>query len=112
MKLEKQKYINEIALDNQMKTEVYLEYLVPFLQKTHVKLNLNFLNKLLQNASKSNKPHRNQEFAKKIGCPVNKNKKSAMTMYGWMIGHRTVPFSKVTKIVDLSDYNWKDIEIM
>lgn len=110
MKLEKQKYINKFKLPKQMEREVYLEDLVPFLQKTHVKLDLCFLNKLLQNASKSNKPYRNQEFAKKIGCPVNKNKKSAMTIYGWITGYRTVPFSKLTKIVDLSDYNWGDIE--
>ncbi len=111
MKLEKQKYINTIKLCHIMKKKVYLEDLVPFLQKTHIKLNLSFLNKLLQNASKSNKPHRNQEFARKIGCPVNKDKKSAMTIYGWVIGYRTVPFSKLTKIADLSDYNWRDIEM-
>lgn len=110
MKLEKQKYINTIELYNIMKKEVYLEDLVPFLQKTHVKLNLSFLNKLLQNASRSNKPHRNQEFAKRIGCFVNKNKKTAMGIYQWIVGFRTIPFSKLTKIVDLSDYNWKDVE--
>jgi hypothetical protein len=110
MRLEKQKYINEFNLAKQMKKEVYLEDLVPSLQKTHIKLNLGFLNRLLQNASKSNKPHRNQEFAKRIGCPVNKDKKSATTIYGWMMGYRTVSFSKLTKIINLSDYNWKDIE--
>lgn len=110
MKSKKQKYINAIKLDNQMKEESNLRKLAPFLQKTHVKLNLDFLNKLLQNASKSDKPHRNQEFAEYIGCPVNKNKKSAMSVYGWMTGYRTVPFSKLIRIMDSSDYKWRNVE--
>lgn len=90
--------------------EVYLYDLASPLQKTHVKLNLDFLNKLLKNASKSDRPHRNQKFAKEIGCPLNKNKKSAMTIYGWMVGYRTVPLLKLMKIIPLSNYNWNDVQ--
>lgn len=92
-----------------MKKEVYLEDLAHSLN-AYVKLDLNFLSKLLQNASKSDKPHRNKEFAKRMGCPINKNKKSAMTIYGWVAGYRNVHFSKLIKIVNLSNYKWKDIE--
>lgn len=57
------KYLNKTRHSDPMKKEVYLEDLVPFIKRTHVKLNLNFLNELLRIASKSNKPHRNTEFA-------------------------------------------------
>jgi len=93
-----------------MKDSVGLGELVPHLLKTHVKLDLDFLNKLLVDASKSNKPHRNQEFAKVIKCPVNKNKKSAMTIYGWMNGQRTIPLKKLDQIIALSSHSWKNIE--
>ena len=83
---------------------------MPYLLKTHLKLDLDFLNKLLVDASKSNKPHGNQEFAKAIKCPVNKNKKLAMTVYGWIKGYRTVPLSKLGVIIELSKYSWKDVE--
>ena len=43
---------------------------------TELKLDLSFLKDLLNDASKSNLPHRNLEFAKNLGCPINKNKKS------------------------------------
>lgn len=92
------------------KKEVNLKDLVSYLQKSHVKLNLDFLNKLLQNASNSNKPWKDKIFAKKIGCPMNKNKKSATTIYGWIKGYRTIPFSKLIKIMNLSDYQWENIE--
>ena len=93
-----------------MDNQVSLSNLASYLSSAHVKINLPFLNKLLKDASKSNSPHRNQKFAKKINCPVNETKKSAMTIYGWMKGYRTVPLSKLTKIIDLSNYSWIDIE--
>ncbi len=93
-----------------MKNSIGLEKLAPYLLKTHIKLDLDFLNKLLIGASKSDRPHRNNDFAKKIGCPVNKVKKSAMTIYGWMKGYRTIPLSKLGVIVELSKYSWKDVE--
>ena len=90
--------------------EIHLSDLVDSLKNTHVKLDLYFLNRLLQNASKSDKPHRNLKFAEAVGCPINKTKKAAMTIKGWLTGHRTVPMSKLIKIVELSAYSWSDIE--
>jgi len=49
-----------------MKEQIYLKDLAFYLGKTHIKLNLLFLNKLLKDASKSDKPYRNEEFAKRI----------------------------------------------
>jgi len=93
-----------------MEDLVYLGDLSNALSHSHVKLNLTFLNELLKKASNSDLPHRNELFAKKISCPINKNKKSATTIYGWMKGDRTVPFAKLVKLVDLSDYTWNKIE--
>ena len=89
--------------------EIHLSDLAYNLKNAHVKLDLAFLNKLLQNASQSEKPHRNNKFAESIGCPINKIKKSATTIKGWMTGYRTVPMSKLIKIVELSDYSWLEI---
>lgn len=89
--------------------EIHLSDLTSSLKHAHVKLDLAFLSKLLQSASKSEFPHRNQEFANFIGCPINKIKKSATTIKGWMTGYRTIPMSKLIKIVELSD-SWLDIE--
>ena len=89
--------------------EIHLLDLAYSLKKSHIKLGLAFLNRLLQNASKSNKPHRKLEFANTVGCPINKTKKSATTIKGWMTGYRTIPMSKLIKIVELSDYTWQDV---
>ena len=62
------------------------------------------------NSSGSDKPHRDIEFAEKFRCPVNKNKKSAMTIYGWMKGLRTVPMVKLAEILKISTFSWKDVE--
>ena len=91
--------------------EIHLCDLSYNLVHTHVNLNLEFLSKLLISSSKSDKPWRNNEYAIKISCPVNKNKKSSTTVYGWIKGYRTVPFSKLINIVELSDYTWRDIEL-
>ena len=64
------------------KNEIYLSDLVYSLENSHVKLNLNFLNKLLQNASKSGIPYKNLKFANKITCRINKTKNSALTIKG------------------------------
>ncbi|MAH03717.1 hypothetical protein CMI39_02940 [Candidatus Pacearchaeota archaeon] len=94
-----------------MKKEIKLKSLVSYLKTTHIKLNLTFLNKLLKDASKSNLPHRDKKFAQRIGCPINKNKKSAMTIYGWIKGYRTIPMDKLIKIVKLSSYSWENVEM-
>lgn len=93
-----------------MKNQFGLEDLSLQLSKAHVKLNLSFLNKLLESASNSDFPHRDKIFSRKIDCPMNKNKKSAMTIYGWMSGYRTILMLKLIKIVNLSKYSWADVE--
>lgn len=93
-----------------MKREVRLEALAGSLKHTHVKLNLSFLVKLLKDASKFDKPYKNHEFSEAIGCPMNPTKKSSLTIYGWIKGYRTVPLSKLIKIIDFSNYSWKDVE--
>jgi hypothetical protein len=90
--------------------EIGLKELKNSLKHTHLKLNLAFLEELLKSASKSDFPHKNKDFCKKIKCPINKTKKISLTIYGWKKGYRTVPFSKLIKIIRLSDYSWKDIE--
>jgi hypothetical protein len=90
--------------------EIHLLDIVDNLKHTHCKLNLDFLTKLLINSSESNKPWKDKKFLKVISCPINKDKKYSTTIYGWIKGYRTVPFSKLIKIVELSDFSWKDIE--
>ena len=93
-----------------MENRVGMEDLSQQLSTTHVKLNLKFLNELLNNSSKSNSPHRSKEFADKIGCPTNEIKKSSLTIYGWSKGYRTVPLSKLIKIINFSNHSWQDVE--
>ena len=90
--------------------EIHLYDLSYNMDHTHVNLNLEFISKLLMNSSKSDKPWRNRKFAERISCPFNKTKKSSTTVYGWIKGYRTVPFSKLIDIIEISDYSWEDVE--
>ncbi len=92
-----------------MNTKIQLSDLKDSLSSSHIKLNLVFLNKLLKDASKSEFPYKDKLFAQKISCPVNKYKNASTTIYGWMKGYKTVPFSKLIQIVELSNYSWEDI---
>lgn len=93
-----------------MEEQISLRDLAPYLSETHIKLDLFFLNKLLKDSSKSDSPHRDKEFAKRIGCPINKTKDSAMTIYGWMKGYRTISLSKLIRILEHSSFSWEDVE--
>jgi intein-encoded DNA endonuclease-like protein len=94
-----------------MKNEIGLKEIYNELSHAHVEINLKFLNELLKDASESESPHRNVPFAKKLGVPINKTKKSAMTIYGWMRGYRTVPMNKLSLLIVLSKkYFWRDVE--
>ena len=95
---------------NNQKEEISLEDLANDLIKSHLRLNLYFLNKLLKNASHSEKPHYAKNFLNLIECTINKIKQRSGTVYEWLKGYRTVPMSKLIKIIELSDYSWKDIE--
>jgi len=90
--------------------EIHLEDIIDSLRTAHVKLDLEFLKKLLKNASGSDKSWRNVEFGKKIGCTINTEIHIVNGINGWINGHTTVPVPKLIKIVELSDYNWIDIE--
>lgn len=92
------------------KREIHLSDLVCFLRNTHIKLDLDFLAKLLKNASRSKNPARNKEFTLKIGGRFNEDVKKCTSIVGWLNGYCTVPFEKLLKIVELSDYSLKDIE--
>ncbi len=82
-----------------------------YLEKTHLVVDLLFLEELLCNAAKCKEPYKNKEFAIKMGCPINKTKNSALTIYHWIKGNRTIPFTKIRKALELSDYNWQELEI-
>jgi len=92
-----------------MNNNIQLNDLKDSLVSSYIKLDLIFLNKLLKDASKSEFPYKNNLFAQNIFCPINKNKHISTTIYGWMKGYRTIPFSKLIKIVELSNYSWEDI---
>ncbi len=91
-----------------MNKEIWPIDLGDLLSSSHIKLNLIFLNRLLIDASKSKSPHKKELFAQKISCPINKNKHVSTTIYGWMKGYKTIPFSKLLKIVKLSNYSWEE----
>lgn len=93
-----------------MKEQFFLEDLIPCLMHTHLKLDLNFLSKILKNASKSDTPWRDIKFCNYLNCPININKKSSLTVYGWFKGYRTIPLDKLVKIISLSNYSWSDVE--
>lgn len=90
--------------------KIHLKDIIKILENAHFKIELKFLRQLLINASKSEKPWRNKIFAKKVGCIFNKKVDSATGISGWINGYRTLPLKKLIKIVNLSDYDWVDIE--
>ncbi|MGV8151299.1 MAG: LAGLIDADG family homing endonuclease [Candidatus Woesearchaeota archaeon] len=90
--------------------EIRLEDIAHKLKAAHVKLNIEFLRKLLRDASGCEKPWRNTQFAEGIGCKVNKKTQSAVWINAWMNGRGTIPMQSVIKILEQSHYSWMDIE--
>ncbi len=90
--------------------KINLINLTDVLIDSHVKLNLDFLKKLLENASGSEKPYYDVHFVNRIGSTVNKKAQKSINIHQWLKGERTVPFNKLIKIMELSDYSWIDIE--
>ena len=90
--------------------KINLINLLPILRGTYITLDLIFLEKLLKNASHPEKPHRNVSFLHAIGSIVNAKFQFSPNVYQWLKGTRTVPFDKLVKIVELSDFSWTDIE--
>lgn len=90
--------------------EIHLSDLTNCLKNTHVKLDLDFLAKLLKNASKSEYPHYNRDFALKIQSKFNSKAAVGTAIRNWIKGNTTIPFIKLIKIIELSDYSLEDIE--
>ncbi len=90
--------------------EIHLSDLTDCLMNTHIKLDLDFLGKLLKNASKCEYPATNKKFAMKIGGSFNGEANRYVSMGGWLNGSVTVPFNRLLKITELSDYSLEDLE--
>lgn len=90
--------------------EIHLFDLTNCLMNTHVKMDLDFLAKLLKNASKCETPAINKEFIVKISGKFNENARAYNAIYDWLNGRTTIPFNKLIQIVEMSDYSLKDIE--
>jgi hypothetical protein len=90
--------------------EIYLSDLTNCLKNTYVRLDLDFLAKLLKNASKCESPAINKEFIAKIGGKFNKNARAYNAIYFWINGRTTIPFNKLIQIVEMSDYSLENTE--
>jgi len=90
--------------------EIHLSYLTYCLKDTHFRLNLDFLTKLLENASKCKSPAINKEFIAKIGGKFNENARAYNAIYSWLNGRTTIPFNKLIQILEMSNYSLEDVE--
>ncbi len=93
-----------------MKNLIKFENLIPHLQDYQVNIKKKFLFDLLKNASKSNKPHRNKDFAEKIGCKWNEKGSFCGAIANWIRGKRNITLKYLDRIVKLSEYSWNDAE--
>lgn len=76
----------------------------------HVNIDLTYLEKILKQASISDKPHRNIEFLNKLNMKINYKTKSCPVMINWVRGNRTIPLEKLIKISEIGEIPWKKIE--
>ena len=90
--------------------EIHLSDLTSSLQNAYVKLDLAFLGKLLKNASKSEHPAIDKEFALKLGGVYNEKEGRYVSVGNWLNGSTTIPFNKLVKIIELSDYSLTDAQ--
>ncbi len=89
--------------------EIHLSDLVNCLKNSYVKLEPEFLVKLLKEASKSEFPAQQKEFALSIGYPFNEIARTCPTIRSWNYGH-ALPFERFLKILYLTNYELDDIE--
>lgn len=89
--------------------DISLKDLKNDLTSTHVKIDLDFLRKLLLRISSFSRPYRDKELSHKIQSSYNEKWKLSPEIAGWWQG-KTIRFSKLQSLVDLSDTNWKTIE--
>jgi hypothetical protein len=93
-----------------MLEKVHLEDLINGISETVIRLNPDFLKNLLVNAAKNNKPWKSEDLADKIGCKYHRKLKCCIAIKNWLNGSRNISFSRLKKIVSVSDYSWKEIE--
>lgn len=90
--------------------EVRLQDIAQKQSNIYIKLNKDFLFKILKKSSKSKKPHRDKTLCKKIKVHFNDNIGASPTIIAWIRFNRSIPLSKLTKIKDLSGISWRFIE--
>ncbi len=90
--------------------EIHLEHLVPHLKKCYIKLNLEFIQKLLIEASSFRTPHTYKEFSQKLGVKWNNKHKVSSTIRSWFKGENNIGIHHLDMILKLSGYRWHDIE--
>ena len=110
MDLEKQRYINKIELCKPMKNEVHLEEIVQFIDSFLVKLNVDFLRRLMISSSKFETPWRDEKFVNSLGYVFNKEAECAPAINKIFREGTALPLFVVKKMLGLSPFTWKDIE--
>ena len=80
------------------------------LQSTHVKINKNFIRELMKKAASSETLLRKKEFAQKMGCRYNEKWKQSASIMQWWHGKKTIPFSKLARLVELAEIEWTEVE--
>ncbi len=90
--------------------KISLQQIAPHLTSTHAKFHLTFLRKLLTKASGSAAPYRNPGFAEKMECSFNEKWKIAAEIAGWWYGGKTIKFSRLIALINLSSSNWSEVE--
>lgn len=89
--------------------EIHLSDLVNSLKNSYIKLETEFLIKLLKKASKSEFPAQQKEFALRIGCQFNERFETCPTIRSWNRGH-AIPFEKLLKMLSLANHPVNNIE--
>lgn len=90
--------------------EVSLRDIEKGLNNCLIRLNYDFLKKLIISSAKTNTPHLNKKYILKIGLKFNEEARESTGISQLLRKNRAIKFSTLRKIKDLSDYNWEDIE--
>lgn|SRR3989338_8982192 len=90
--------------------KVHLSDLESNLWGMHIKLDLDFLDKLLKSSSKNKNYFIDKGFVSKIGCGYNKNRKRCLTFYTWFNKGKAMSFLTLSKIIKLSNYSFDGME--
>jgi hypothetical protein len=90
--------------------EIHLTNLREHPTSTHIKLDLEFLSRLLINASKSDCLWKDRDFISHIGGKYNEKAGRYTAINNWIYGHTSVPFRKLDIILGLSSYSSIEVE--